>query len=186
MMSQKTKQLWDISKEREREFLTTMVEPMEETMELFKMIRNAEFRRGKEEALNNFDEELKKKYQKGYKDGEKQAIAENSKLPLKAIKGLINGNYTILENIHSPQTKPVMTKENSDIGECEVKYKPLTRDKTEDTHSQICKTSNSFNGIRLCIKCKRPMGNSWLTKDGFYMHRHCQNEAFEPMEERPQ
>lgn len=50
-MTPKTQQLWDISKEQEELFLKSVPEFVEgiEVKRLFKMIRSAEYRRGKEE-----------------------------------------------------------------------------------------------------------------------------------------
>lgn len=53
-MTPKTEMLWKISKEQENKFLKLVPEFVEgiEVKELFKMIRSAEYRRGKEENGN--------------------------------------------------------------------------------------------------------------------------------------
>ena len=52
-MTPKTQMLWDISKEQEEVFCKSIPEIVDgiEVKQLFKMIRSAEYRRGKEEKL---------------------------------------------------------------------------------------------------------------------------------------
>jgi len=60
MMFEKTKMLWEISKEQEQKFKYAILEIYPSNIiegididELFKMIRSAEYRRGKEEKGKN-------------------------------------------------------------------------------------------------------------------------------------
>ena len=59
-MTPKTKMLWDISKEQEKKVLNGEDIDLEELAGLFKMIRSAEYRRGKEEQSAQKGEEKPK------------------------------------------------------------------------------------------------------------------------------